>query len=138
MKWNMQTPKKGDIIRVAIGDIYHYGIYVSDDEVIQFGMPPRNIKMMTATDVVVLTTNIDVFLGGGFLEVGSMSFTEKLKAKKSDAIVDYARSRIGTGGYNILYNNCEHFVNECVFGVKKCDQVEDVRAKVLKDLKGKV
>ena len=40
-----------------------------------------------------------------------------------------ARSRLGEGGYNILHNNCEHFVNECVFGIKKSEQEEEVRRK---------
>ena len=33
--FSLREPKYGDIIRVKIkDDIYHYGIYVSDDEII--------------------------------------------------------------------------------------------------------
>ncbi|MBR5140488.1 MAG: 4'-phosphopantetheinyl transferase superfamily protein, partial [Clostridia bacterium] len=45
-----------------------------------------------------------------------------------DQIIAYARTKMGTKGYNILYNNCEHFANECVFGEKICRQAEDIRA----------
>ena len=37
-KWSLIEPKMGDIIRVSIGkNMHHYGIYVSDSEVIQYG-----------------------------------------------------------------------------------------------------
>ena len=46
---------------------------------------------------------------------------------KPDEIVENARSRIGEGGYHILYNNCEHFVNQCAFGEKVSSQVDGLR-----------
>ena len=45
-----------------------------------------------------------------------------------------ARQRIGESGYNILHNNCEHFVNECVFGEKRSAFLQDVREKLRKKL----
>lgn len=74
MRWTFNEPKAGDMIRVCLGEFYHYGIYVNDDEIILA-----------------------------------------------------AKSRIGERGYNILYNNCEHFVYECVFGIKYCSQTEKMR-----------
>ncbi|VDI01826.1 HRAS-like suppressor 3 [Mytilus galloprovincialis] len=38
-------------------------------------------------------------------------------------IVQRARSQIGPVGYNILWNNCEHFANWCRYGWKISDQV---------------
>lgn len=40
MKWLPDPPQTGDIVRVKLGQIYHYGVYLSDEEVIAFGMPP--------------------------------------------------------------------------------------------------
>ena len=40
MKWEYKDCRYGDIIRVKLGSVYHYGIFVSDDEVIAFGLPP--------------------------------------------------------------------------------------------------
>lgn len=116
------------MIRVAVGGIYHFGIYVSDEEVIQFGLPPVSRVGVRDLDVEVLSSNIDSFLAGGFLEVCEFDKKEKKKNRTPDEVVDYARSKIGKRGYNILYNNCEHFANECVNGVQICRQAEDLRA----------
>ena len=45
------------------------------------------------------------------------NFTKKeIKSKNSDEeIIRIALSRLGEGNYDLLKNNCEHFVNECVF-----------------------
>ena len=40
MIWWQAECKYGDMIRVCCGNLYHYGIFVSEDEVIQFGLPP--------------------------------------------------------------------------------------------------
>jgi hypothetical protein len=44
------------------------------------------------------------------------------------ARVELARSRLGTRGYNILYNNCEHLVTECLFGKPTCSVADSTRA----------
>ena len=52
---------------------------------------------------------------------------EELKTKRSPQdIVNYAFSRIGEKGYNLVSNNCEHFANDCLFGKKKSNQVDSV------------
>ena len=68
MKWEMREAKSGDIVRVALGPLFHFGIFVSEDEVIQFGLPPTPNRR--AADVEVLSSPVDAFLVGGFLEVG--------------------------------------------------------------------
>jgi len=128
MKWTLNEPKEGDIVRVKLGSIYHFGIYVSDDEVIQFGLPPVDLINRDSSKVVVLATPIEEFLCGYFLEVYEPDKKEKKKMFKPNKIVENARSRIGEGGYHILYNNCEHFVNQCAFGEKSSAQVDDLRA----------
>lgn len=121
-------PSFGDMIRVAVGSIYHFGIYVSDDEVIQFGLPPSRRAGQSDATVEVLASDIDGFLAGGFLEVCRFDKKEKKKNRTPEQIVSYARSKLGTRGYHILYNNCEHFANECVSGIQICRRAEDVRA----------
>lgn len=128
MKWVMDAPERGDMIRVELGGIYHFGIYVSDEEVIQFGMAPSRRAMLHDSEVEVLSSDIDSFLAGGFLEVCRFDRKERKKNRSADQIVDYARSKLGTRGYNIIYNNCEHFANECVSGQHICNQAADVRA----------
>lgn len=126
MKWEFNEPVLGDIVRIKLGNIYHFGIFVSDDEIIQFGLPPRDLNR-DSSKVEVCTTNLDVFLCGGFLEVGVPDKKEKKKMLPKDQIVEIAKSRIGEKGYHILYNNCEHFVFQCAFNEKVSKQVEQVR-----------
>ncbi|MDD3623299.1 MAG: lecithin retinol acyltransferase family protein [Bacilli bacterium] len=127
-KWQLIDPYPGSHIRTKVGEVYHHGIYIGNDEVVQFGLPsefmqnPKNIK--------VLRSNMKDFLVG-FLEVRVYDKKE-LKEKRSDEeIVSIALSRVGEGNYNLFRNNCEHFAYECVFGVKRSDQVDSA----LKDIK---
>lgn len=127
-KWQLIDPYPGSHIRTKVGEVYHHGIYIGNDEVVQFGLPsefmqnPKNIK--------VLKSNMKDFLVG-FLEVRVYDKKE-LKEKRSDEeIVSIALSRVGEGNYNLFRNNCEHFAYECVFGVKRSDQVDSA----LKDIK---
>lgn len=127
MKWSMKDPAPGDMIRVQLGGIYHYGIYVSDDEVIQFGLAPNRRQLLHDSQVRVLASDIDDFLAGGFLEVCEFDRKERKKNRKPKDVVAYARSKLGMGGYSILYNNCEHFANQCISGEHISRQAEDVR-----------
>ena len=115
------------MVRVAVGHIYHFGIYVSDNEVIQFGLPPNMRLGVPDSEVCVLASDVAGFLAGGFIEVCEFDPVEKKKNRTPDEVVSYARSKIGMRGYNILYNNCEHFANDCISGTKICRQAEDLR-----------
>ena len=127
MKWGFKDPSFGDMIRVGLGGIYHVGIYVSDDEVIQFGLAPSMRALLRDSEIEVLSSDIDTFLAGGFLEVAEFDRKEKKKHRSPKEVVAYARSKLGTRGYNILYNNCEHFAYECLFGKKISTQTDGVR-----------
>ena len=81
-------------------------------------------------EIKVIKTDIYAFLQGGDLEVGSPTKEEKSTLRKPQEIVSIASSKIGEGGYDILHNNCEHFVNFCAFGVSKSSFVDNVRSKL--------
>lgn len=127
MKWEMKAPSYGDMVRVELGGIYHMGIYVSDEEVIQFGLPPTSRRMLRDDQVEVMASDIDAFLAGGFLEVCVFDRKERKQNRSPEETVQYARSKLGMRGYNILYNNCEHFANTCVRGKAVSDQTERIR-----------
>ena len=128
MKWQLTAPAFGDIVRVMLGRVYHYGIYLSEDEVIAFGMPPVNGLPADGKDVRVVATDVHTFLCGNFLETGKPSFAERLQRRPRKEIAARARASLGEGGYDILRNNCEHFAYACAFGKKKSAQVDEVRA----------
>ena len=129
MKWWPKECAFGDMIRIKINSIYHYGIFVSENEVIQFGLPPVNIRSLTSQDAEVLSTDINTFSAGNIVEVGDMDRKEKKKARTPEKIVETARSRIGEKGYDLLQNNCEHFAYECVFGEKFSSGVDEISRK---------
>ena len=132
MNWTDDTPKPSQIIRTKVSFYYHYGIFVSEDEVIQFGLPDDPGR--PSEEIKVLTTDIYTFLGNGSLETATPEKSEKKSMRTPSEIIKIARSRIGEGGYDILHNNCEHFVNECVFGKTSSSFVDDVREKIRKKL----
>ena len=132
MEWTEREPKYGDIVRTKVKFYYHYGIFVSEDRVLQFGLPDNVSR--PAEEVKVLATDVYTFLHGGALEVGVPDRQERQKLRKAKEIVALAEGRIGEGGYDILRNNCEHFVNECAFGERRSSMVQDARAKLRKKL----
>ena len=129
MKWVYSECQYGDVIRVKLGSVYHYGIFASEDEVIAFGLPPTAENLKNQQDIKVLATDIDVFSCGNMIETAQLTLKEKRKRQSPDKTVSAARARIGEGGYNLIHNNCEHFVNEIVFGKKISEQELEVRRK---------
>lgn len=131
MRWCDDEPRFGDIIRTKVSFYYHYGIFVSEDEVVQFGLPTDVSR--PANEVRVLTSDIYAFLNGGTLEVGIPEKEDKATLRAPSEIVALAKSRIGEDGYDILHNNCEHFVTDCAFG-KSSSFLDAVREKLRKKL----
>ena len=136
MKWILGEPQSGDMIRVKAGTVHHYGVFVSDSEVIQFGLAPNARPNLKDSDIEVLSTDVDTFLGGQFLEVAEFDRKEKKTHPAPEEAVAKARARMGERGYHILYNNCEHFAYECVTGKHYSEQVDGVR-QMFKGLFGK-
>lgn len=132
MEWTESEPKFGDIIRTKVTFYHHYGIFVDENKVIQFG--ERDNVYSPANEIKVLTTNIYDFLKGGELEVAVFDREERKKKRNAKEIVAIAEQRIGEGGYDILHNNCEHFVNECTFGEHTSAFLQNVRIKLRKKL----
>lgn len=128
MTWALRSAERGDMVRVKCGSIYHYGVFVSEDEIIQFGLAPSQRQGVKACDVEVCASDVDLFLGGGFLEVAVLDRKEAKKRRKVEDTVRMARERLGEKGYHILYNNCEHFAYECVTGERYCSQTDTVRS----------
>ena len=127
MIWWQSECKYGDMIRVSFGNFYHYGIFVSDDEVIQFGLPPTEGLLNRKFDEIsVCVTDIDTFSMGKIVEVASIVKGEKLKRLSPNKTVARAKSRIGEKGYDILHNNCEHFARYCYLGEKRCEVCDQV------------
>ncbi len=127
MRWWPAALKSGDIVRVRAGGVWHYGVYVSDAEVIQFGAPPRG-KPVPAGEMRVLSTDVNEFAGDEIIEKARLTPLEKLRRVPPKRTVSIARSRLGEGGYDLINNNCEHFARACVFGKAVSEQTGYVQA----------
>ncbi len=126
MKWERREARRGDIVRVPLGLIFHYGIFVSQEEVIQFGLPPHPGR--DSSKVEVLSAPLSAFLEGGVLEVGECEEGDPPRRSPEETVAA-AKSRLGERGYNIIHNNCEHFANECAFGVHVSTMTDGLRMK---------
>ncbi|MBR2865029.1 MAG: hypothetical protein IKC13_01995, partial [Elusimicrobiaceae bacterium] len=82
MEWTCDSPKMGQIIRTRVSFYYHYGIFVSEDEVIQFGLPTDPGK--SADQIKVLVSDIYTFLNGGELETAQPTLAEKKTMRKPE------------------------------------------------------
>ena len=133
MRWTSKNPVRGCAVRVKVSFYHHYGIYVDDDHVIAFGLPDNSGT--DPNEIEVVSTPIDVFLNGGMLEVGVPTLQESIKKRSARQIVAYAEAAIGRRGYNILHNNCEHFMNECLTGESVSHFVSGVREQIDMQLK---
>lgn len=125
--WEQKTPVMGDHIRVKrMHGLYtHHGIYVSDNEVIHFTGTDDD-SIMDSSKNMVISSDLNFFLKGGELEVKEYTDEEFQDLYAPDQIVTYARSCLGDGGYNLIFNNCEHFANVCTLGRFRSLQVERV------------
>lgn len=130
--WKMVEPVLGDHIRVAYRNYYHHGIYIGNDEVIEFGEASAVLK--PANEVKVHKTSVENFLQGGFLEVRQYDRKERKTKNPNELVVEIAMSKLGEGGYNFIFNNCEHFCNLCVFNEKKSTQIDGVHEEVRRKL----
>ena len=126
MKWWPTYSKRGDMIRVKCGSVYHYGIFVSETEIIQFGRSPA----YGDKERRVLSTDISEFSRGGVVETMKLGFFERLSRIPPEKTVKLAREIIGEGGYDIVKNNCEHFAYRCVFGKSYSEQSDKKAARM--------
>ncbi len=128
MIWTEQVPNMGDMIRVKVKFYHHYGIYLDEEHIVQFGLPDNT--GLDPNEIAVVVTDMEGFLAGGDLEVAKLTPMERLRRYSPKKTKALALSRVGETGYNILHNNCEHFVNECVFGRHESSCVAGVRTEI--------
>ncbi|MBL4830478.1 MAG: lecithin retinol acyltransferase family protein [Aliivibrio sp.] len=112
---------KGDhLISPRVG-FEHHGLYIGNREVIHY-------------------SGFTEGFGKGFIEITSIEDFEQGRESKvknhifpfydANERVERACSRTGENSYDLLLNNCEHFVNWCFNGVKSSSQVNNKVAQV--------
>jgi hypothetical protein len=126
MKWQPGDPEPGDMVRVQIGSIFHYGVYTGGGRIVAFGLPPVPAYASAPDRFLVVETDMDVFCTGRIPEIAVLDRAERRKRVPPAESVRRAKDRLGSDGYHMIRNNCEHFAYECVFGEKKSLQEEAV------------
>jgi hypothetical protein len=96
---------RGDHVYVRRGRRYtHHGVDCGDGTVIHYSGPRGTVRQ-------VARTSWDDFAAGD--EVKVRVYGSRLS---TDDTVDMAESRIGSVGYSLVRNNCEHFAAWCCTG----------------------
>ena len=112
----VQGMAKGDHIKVFRGLYWHHGIETEDGTVIhQTGEPGRSLN------AAIRETRIE-----DFLRKGKMRTVCYECGRDAEDVLERARSRIGSTGYGLLFNNCEHFARWCRTGRTVSRQVDSV------------
>src|SRR5215212_1865161 len=103
---------RGDHLYVRRGRRYsHHGIDCGDGTVIHYAGP-------RGTERYVARTSVDEFSIGS--QVFVRSYDSRLSAEET---VRHAESRLGSVGYHLVRNNCEHFAAWCCTGRAVSGQV---------------
>ena len=113
--------KKGDIIGFRRRYFIHYGICIGNSIVVhkdkQKGHPSVRVSYINTID------------GKPFVANDTYSNLASLQ-KENNVMIAEALSHMNDNNYNVMLNNCEHFVTEVKYGVKVSKQVQLVRNKM--------
>lgn len=95
----------------------HHGIYVGNGQVIHYAGFARGISKGK-----IEITDIDDFCQGQgcYIKNHILPFYDR------DEVFERALSRVNEDSYNLLFNNCEHFVTWCIYGIRSSSQVNGV------------
>jgi Lecithin retinol acyltransferase len=117
-----ETPvlRRGDHLCAGYSrGVHHDGIYLGNGEVIHLTGAPGGGKVGAQVRIDTLA----VFAVGRPVTVRRYADNHD-----PDAIVARAMSRLGDGGYHLIFNNCQHFAHWCATGDHVSEQVESVAA----------
>ncbi|WP_256760103.1 lecithin retinol acyltransferase family protein [Cohnella sp. WQ 127256] len=125
----------GDIIGITRWGYEHYGIYCGNNRVVHFTSLQSDVS---SSNNMIVETGMSVFMRGQtklfILDVEKLidekqifSYLLLVEGKQyrifeGSETVRRARSMLGKTNYDLLYNNCEHFVMWCRAGVPEMNQ----------------
>ncbi|GEM_PF-1257207 len=129
----------GNVIRFSRSGLYdHYGIYIGNLDVIHFSDGIiKQTSLREFSDYAAYDQSNDIrnriLLYGSvlyFMSFSNMRPTVELMGFNASAIaaiskeecVNRAKAMLNNEGYNVLFNNCEHFAVWCRTGVAESSQ----------------
>ncbi|HUZ56022.1 MAG TPA: lecithin retinol acyltransferase family protein [Streptosporangiaceae bacterium] len=117
---NDQPYRRGDHLRAGNpGSPHHDGIYLGDDLVIHLTGGEGGGKANARVRIDTLA----LFASGRPVTVRPYA-----EHHDPDAIIARAMSKLGEGGYHLIFNNCQHFARWCATGDHHSEQVTSAAA----------
>jgi hypothetical protein len=115
-----QSYRPGDHLRAGSpGALHHDGIYLGNSRVIHLTGGEGGGK----AGARVRIDTLEVFAGGRPVTIRPYA-----DHHDRDEIIARAMSRLGEGGYHLIFNNCQHFARWCATGNHHSEQVTSVAA----------
>ena len=114
--FNRQLKAGDHLITERLG-YTHHGIYLGKNKVIQYSGLAAGLRAgpVEVTDLIVFSQGKSTYVQ----QHESRKFSHRQTIKR-------ARSRLSEDKYNLLLNNCEHFINWCIYGKASSPQVTNV------------
>ncbi|XP_032735799.1 phospholipase A and acyltransferase 3-like [Lontra canadensis] len=130
MRASMPEPKVGDLIEIFRPFYRHWAIYVGDGYVVHLA-PPSEVAgagaasiMSTLTEKAVVKKELLCDVVGRDKYQVNNKHDDKYSPLPPSKIVQRAEELVGRElPYSLPCENCEHFVNELRYGVRRSDQV---------------
>lgn len=116
-------PRAGDVIYVDRGLYKHYGVYVGRGQVVHFAA--KDGSEISSDNAIIHKCTLAAFLKGGKLLVDTLikhKYSFRETALRALSCVGERGHR--DNGYNLVFNNCEHFASWCASGEERSRQVE--------------
>jgi hypothetical protein len=130
MKVSRGLLKPGDVIIAQRICYHHYGIYAGRGRVIHFAGEKGDFL----SDVKVRETTLAQFARGDSVFVCIFPKIDKNLFSCYDTL-QQAKSKLGKTGFNLVFNNCEHFARWCKTGQKVSFQVQYIMDSLIKGLR---
>ncbi|KAE8630101.1 hypothetical protein XENTR_v10000694 [Xenopus tropicalis] len=139
---NVPFIKRGDLLEVPRTLFVHFGIYLGNNKVAHL-MPDilpalsddtclirrvvtnkRLIMGVLAKIASIRVDSVQDFAYGGNILVNHMDKSFKTKPLTNEEVARRAEKLVGSTPYSLLWNNCEHFVTYCRYGMPVSFQTE--------------
>jgi hypothetical protein len=96
----------------------HHGIYIGRDQVIHYSGSSFGEFQSGVIEIVDLET----FCQGNGYTIQAYPYRFYCREES----IERAQSRLGEDWYNVLLNNCEHFVTWCIQGIHHSNQITEL------------
>lgn len=113
----ISLPKSGSHLVTPRTGYTHHGIYIGNERVIHYSGLADGLQSGPVEEV-----SLSEFRSGKKLTI-KLHPDAKYSHRE---IIARAKKRLNEKNYNLIYNNCEHFINYCIYNIKNSEQVGGV------------